>query len=186
VSITREEGIELLNRYIHNERMVAHCVATERVMKALAKRLGKDEDQWGLAGLLHDLDIEMVSGDLKRHGLETERILKETSVDPEVIDAVVMHNEVVRGVRRHSQFQHALAAAETITGLIVATALVHPDKRLAGVKSGSVVKRIKEKGFAASVSRDNIAECELIGIPQDEFAVICLEAMQSISDALGL
>ncbi len=166
--------------------MINHCYASESVMKALALRLGRDEEKWGLAGLLHDLDIEIVKGDLSIHGAEAERILKEHGVDPEIIDAVVMHNELLRGEERQTEFQHALAAAETITGLIVATAMVYPDKKLAGVKSKSVIKRMKEKAFAASVKRENIMECEKIGISLEEFVEISLSSMKEISGRLGL
>jgi uncharacterized protein len=181
-----KEALQLLNTHVRNERMVSHCLASEEVMRALARRLGRDEEAWALAGLLHDLDIEIVEGDLKVHGLEAERILKEQGVDPEIIDAIVMHNEAASARKRQTEFQHALAAAETITGLIVATAMVYPDKKLASVKTKSIVKRMKEKAFAASVNRDNIRECEQIGIPLDEFVGIALSAMQGISDRLGL
>jgi predicted hydrolase (HD superfamily) len=155
-------------------------------MRALARRLGKDEEKWAMAGLLHDLDIEIVGGDLSTHGLEAERILREYGADPDVIDAIVMHNDALRGEKRRTEFQHALAAGETITGLIVATTMVYPDKKLSSVKPKSVVKRMKEKAFAASVSRDNIRECEAIGIPLEEFVEISLSAMREISDRLGL
>ena len=183
---TNEEALQLLNKYVRNERMIGHCLASEAVMRALARRLGRDEKAWATAGLLHDLDIELVEGDLKVHGLEAERILKEEGVDPGIIDAIVMHNEAVSGKKRQTEFQHALAAAETVTGLIVATAMVYPDKKLASVKPKSITKRMKEKAFAASVNRDNIRECEQIGIPLDEFVSVALVAMQGISDRLGL
>ena len=155
-------------------------------MRALARRMGRDEEKWGLAGLLHDLDIEMVQGDLTVHGLETERILSEYDVDPEIIDAVVMHNEALTSIKRQTEFAHALAAGETITGLIIATAMVYPDKKLASVKTKSIVKRMKEKAFAASVNRDNIMECEKIGIPLAEFAELALNAMREVDKQLGL
>jgi uncharacterized protein len=183
---TNEEALRLLNKYVRNERMIGHCLASEAVMRALALKLGRDEEAWALAGLLHDLDIEIVEGDLKVHGLEAERILEEQGVDPEIIDAIVMHNEAVNDRKRQTEFQHALAAAETITGLIVATAMVYPDKKLASVKTKSIVKRMKEKAFAASVNRDNIRECEQIGISLEEFVGIALTAMQGISGRLGL
>jgi uncharacterized protein len=183
---TRKEAVELLHRYITNERMLNHCYATEAVMRALARRLGRDEEKWALAGLLHDLDIELVNADLNVHGLETEKILKEKGVDPEIIDVIVMHNESIRGIKRHTEFQHALAAGETITGLIVATALVYPDKKLTSVKPNSVIKRMKEKAFAASVNRENILECQQIGLSLGEFVEICLNAMREISEKLGL
>jgi uncharacterized protein len=118
--------------------------------------------------------------------MEAERILTEQGVGPGVVDAVVMHNELVSGRERNLELHHALAAGETITGLIVATALVYPDKKLGSVKVKSVVKRMKEKAFAASVSRENILECEKLAIPLDEFVGIALQAMQGISDRLGL
>lgn len=184
--MNREKALELLNQYIKNERMMAHSLASEAVMKALARRFGRDEDAWGTAGLLHDIDIEITNADLKVHGLEAEKILRAEGMDEEIIDAIVMHNEIPHGKKRTTELQHALAAAETITGLIVATTLVYPDKKLAGVKPKSVVKRMKEKAFAASVSRENIMECENIGIPLNEFAELAIDAMKEIAPQLGL
>jgi predicted hydrolase (HD superfamily) len=97
-----------------------------------------------------------------------------------------MHNEVATGKQRNTEFQHALAAGETVTGLVMATALVYPDKKIASVKTKSVVKRMKEKAFAASVKRENILECELIGLPIDQFAAIAIEAMSGIAEEIGL
>ena len=114
MTLTREESLELLNSYVKNERMLNHCYASEAVLRALAKRLGEDEEKWGIAGLLHDLDLELVNGDLNVHGLEGEKILKEKGLDPEIIDAVVMHNEVVSPAKRQTRFKHALSSGETI------------------------------------------------------------------------
>jgi len=186
MTITRNEAIELLNQHIRNEKMLSHCYASEAVMRALARRLGEDEEKWGIAGLLHDLDLEIVNDDLTIHTHETDRILSERGFDPEIIDAIKMHNETAWGMKRNSVFHHALAAGETITGLIIATTLVYPDKKLASVKTKSVTKRMKEKAFAASVNRDTVMECEKLGLPLDEFAEICLWAMKDISDQLGL
>ncbi len=186
MSMTRDEALALLGRYIRNERMINHCLASEAVMRALARRLGRDEEKWGLAGLLHDLDVELCNADLSVHCLETERILKEKGLDAELIDAIKMHNETAAGAKRSTEFQHALAAGETITGLIIATAMVYPDKKVASVKGKSVVKRMKEKAFAASVSRENILECEKIGIPLEEFVGLSLKAMNQIGDQIGL
>jgi uncharacterized protein len=184
--MTRQEALELLGQYVKNERMINHCLASEAVMRALARRLGRDEEAWGLAGLLHDLDVELCNADLAVHGLEAERILKERGLDPGIVDAIKMHNETLTGMKRTSDFQHALAAGETVTGLIIATAMVYPDRKIASVKGKSVVKRMKEKAFAASVSRENILECEQIGIPLAEFVELALGAMNEISDRLGL
>lgn len=184
--MTREQAVELLNKYISNVRMRNHCYASEAVMRALAEKLGRDVDLWGLAGLLHDLDVEVTNADPAIHGSETARILSELGVDPEVVEAIKLHNEKASGIQRSKEFHHALAAGETITGLIVATALVYPDKKLANVKTKSITKRMKEKAFAASVDRSKIMECELIGLTLDDFATLSLQAMQSISDQIGL
>ena len=182
---SRIDAIELLNKHIQSENMKKHCLASESVMKAIARYLGRDETEWGLAGLLHDIDVEITNADPLTHGPYAEKMLKGILSD-EAIDAIVMHNEVATGKERETEFQHALAAGETITGLITATTLVYPDKKLASVKAKSITKRMKQKAFAASVKRENILECEKIGIPINEFAELSLKAMQAISDDLGL
>ncbi len=184
--IDRKEALALLEEHIKNENMIKHCLASEAVMSALAERLGEDKEKWGLAGLLHDIDVEMVEGDLSRHTLEAEEILREKGLDEEIIQAVKLHNEKAHGEKRSERFHHALAAGETITGLIIATTLVYPDKKIASVKAKSIKKRMKEKAFAASVNRETIMECEKLGLDLDEFSRICLTAMQGIAGELGL
>lgn len=184
--MNRNDALQLVRQYIQNENMIKHCLASEAVLAAIAERLGKDRDKWALAGLLHDLDVEITNADLNIHVLKTVEILKDQGVDPEIIEAIRLHNEHAHGDKRTEVFHHALAAGETITGLIIATALVYPDKKLASVKPKSIVKRMKEKAFARSVDRDTIRECEIIGIPLREFAELSLKAMQGISDDLGL
>ncbi|MCK9399024.1 MAG: HDIG domain-containing protein [Bacteroidales bacterium] len=178
--LPREKAIELLHHYIKNERMIFHSLASEAVLRALARRLGRDEEKWGLAGLLHDLDVEITHADPKVHGLETARILTEMGIDSDIAEAIKLHNEQATNLPRTSEFHHALAAGETITGLILATSLVYPDKKISSVKPKSITKRMKEKAFAASVSRENILECELIGIPLEEFAELSISAMVEI------
>ncbi len=184
--MTRDDAESLVKDYIKNERMIAHSLASEAVMRALAERLGEDVEKWGLAGLLHDIDVELVNADLKVHGLEAKRILHDRGLEPDIIEAIVMHNETASGKERTTKFEHALAAGETVTGLITATAMVYPDKKVASVKHKSVVKRMKEKAFAASVNRDNIMECEKIGLALDEFVEIALKAMARVSNKIGL
>jgi predicted hydrolase (HD superfamily) len=183
--ISREEAVRLLEEKIKAENMRKHCYASEAVLRAMAKKLGKSEEEWGLAGLLHDIDVEITNADPYTHGPYAEKILQGKVTD-EMLDAIVMHNEVATGKERSSEFQHALAAGETITGLITATTLVYPDKKIAGVKAKSVTKRMKQKAFAASVKRENILECEKINIPMPEFAELSVSAMKEIADVLGL
>jgi|SRR5690554_5249275 len=177
--IARDEAIELVKKHITSVNMQRHCLASEAVMRALARRLCENEEVWGMTGLLHDLDAELTSNDPASHGLVSAKLL-EGKVTDEMIDAIVMHNEVASGKTRSTKFQHALAAGETITGLITATALVYPDKKITSVKPKSIVKRMKEKAFAASVSRSHILECEQFGIGLNEFAELALHAMQQM------
>ena len=184
--MNRTEAFKVLNSYVKNEKMIFHSLASEAVLRGLARHLGRDEEKWSLAGLLHDLDVEVTNAEATIHGTQTEALLKDYDIDPDILDAIRMHNEWSSGKERSTEFQYALAAGETITGLIFATTYVYPDKKLTSVKPKSVVKRMKEKMFAASVKRENIMECEKIGIPIDQFAAIAIEAMLPIADQIGL
>ena len=183
--ISRENAYKLLNQHIQNQNMIKHCVASEAVLRAIALKLGKDPEEWGMAGLLHDIDVEITNADPYRHGPYAAGML-EGLLTPEAVDAIVMHNEMATGKERTTKFQHALAAGETITGLITATTLVYPDKKIASVKTSSVTKRMNQHAFAASVKRENIMECEKIGIPLPVFAELAVNAMTEIHEVLGL
>ena len=183
--ISRDDALNLLDAYIDNPNMIKHCLATEAVMRKLATELGQNDDLWGLAGLLHDLDVEK-QPDLSFHTSETVEVLKARGVDPQIIDAIRMHNEQDHGEKRQTLFHHALAAGETITGLITATALVYPDKKLASVKPKSVRKRFREKAFAKGADRGIIRECEQLGLEINQFCDLALQAMQEIAGDLGL
>ncbi|MGE0076321.1 MAG: HD domain-containing protein [Bacteroidales bacterium] len=176
--------LDLLNQHIKNPKMVAHSLASEAVLRALAERFGEDMDIWGIAGLLHDLDVEITNGDSARHALVAADMLTDI-LQPDAVDAIKMHNEEATGMPRTTKFQYALAAGETITGLIFATALVYPDKKISSVKVKSITKRMKEKLFAASVNRDTIMECEKLGMTIDEFAQLALNALVPIQEELG-
>ena len=184
--MTRDEALALLRRHMTADALIKHCLASEAIMRHLARRLGEDEESWALAGLLHDIDFEETKDAPARHTLRAEEILREAGVSGDIIDAIKGHNAESLGFQRSTRFQHALACAETITGLIVATALVYPDKKLASVKPESVVKRMKKKDFARNVNRGVILECETLGLSLDAFAALSLEAMQGIAGDLGL
>jgi len=184
--LPRPDALALLKTHIKNDRMLAHSLASEAVLRALALRFGQDVEKWGLAGLLHDIDVEMTNADPYTHALVGAKMLSEMGLDEDIVDAIRMHNEEATGLKRSTLFQHALAAGETITGLITATAMVYPDRKVASVKSKSVTKRMKEKAFAASVRRESIMECEKIDLSLDEFAALSIAAMASIADKIGL
>lgn len=182
----RNKAESLLKKYVKNDKMLYHSYSSEAVMRALAKHLGRDEEKWGLAGLLHDIDSEITNADPLKHGLVAEELLLDEGIDEDIVDAIKMHNEEATGLERTTEFQHALAAGETITGLIYATALVYPDKRIKDVKTKSVTKRMKQNAFAASVSRENIMECEKLGLTLNDFAEIAVNAMKEIAEKIGL
>jgi len=185
-ALSRQEALDLIKKYLPQDHLIKHCLATEAIMRALALKLQSDEALWGLAGLLHDLDYNETKEHMDQHTLHTEKILTDMGVSQEVIDAIKGHNADNLGGKRKTIFEHALTAAECITGLIVATALVYPDKKITSVKPQSIIKRMKQKEFARNVNRDYIRECELIGIPLEEFVALSLAAMCTISDQLGL
>ena len=182
----RQQALDLLHKHMKADNLRKHCLATEAVMHALADRLDESVELWGVVGLLHDLDYEETAERPSEHGLKTAAILTDTDLPPEAITAIKAHNAEALGVERKSRMDYALTCAESITGLVVATALVYPDKRLASVKSKSILKRMKQKDFARRVNRDHIRLCEEIGIPLTEFASLSLRAMQGISEQLGL
>ena len=167
-------------------KLVNHCLAAEAVFGALAEKLGEDPEKWRLTGLLHDLDAES-HNDLDVHTRETARILTEKGVDPEIVEAIRLHNPQAHpGEYRSAPLHYGLAAGETLTGLIVAAALVNPAKQLSAVKPKSVKKRFKEKAFARGADRGIIAECEHLGLSVPEFCELGLAAMQEIAGELGL
>lgn len=184
--INREDALALVRTHVKNDNLISHSLAAEAVLRAMAGRFGADPEQWGLAGLLHDLDSE-IRPDLANHTVETAAILEGKGVDAEIIEAIRLHNLTAwPGQSRTTPFHYALAAGETITGLIIAAALINPEKKLAAVKVKSVKKRYKEKAFARGADRDIIALCELAGIPLADFCELSLAAMQEIAGEIGL
>ena len=184
--ISRDEALVLVRSHIANNNLVNHCLAAEAVLGALAKKLGEDEQKWRLAGLLHDLDAER-QPDLSNHTKETVEILQQKGVDQEIVEAIRLHNlEAYPGEQRQTRLQHGLAAGETVTGLVIAAALVNPAKKLSAVKPKSVKKRFKEKAFARGANREIIAECEKLEISVPDFCELSLLAMQEIAEEIGL
>jgi uncharacterized protein len=174
-----------IEAHVANENLRRHMLATEAIMRALAVRLGEDPDVWGLAGLGHDLDAEETADDFTRHGAVAAETLRGLGLPDAAVHAVVAHNPDT-GVAATERIDVALIAADQLSGLVTAAALVRPDKDLAGVKVKSVRKRYREGAFARGVDRESIARCEQLDIELDEFFALGLEAMQGISPELGL
>jgi len=181
--MTRQQAYELTRPRFSNVNLFKHVLAVEAVMRGLARQLGEPEEKWGLAGLLHDLDYEETAGTPERHTLLTEELLEPYDLDPEIIHAIKCHNDKAP---RESLMDRALYAADPVTGLVVAAALMHPDKKLASLDADFVLRRYKVKGFARGANREQIATCEEMGIDLRRFIEISLEAMQDIHRDLGL
>ena len=180
-----DEALRLIRENVSNQKIILHMIAVSAIMRALAKYLQKDEQLWELVGLLHDIDYEKTRSDPKRHGIEAESLLRE-KVSEEVIHAIKAHNFENTGVNPETDMEKALIAADAVSGLIIATALVMPNKKLKEVRVETLEKKFKQKDFARSVNRDRIKFCEQIGIPLRKFFEISLKALQEISDELGL
>ena len=181
----REQALKLVEEKVSKRNLVKHMLATEVAMKALAKRLGGDAEKWALAGLLHDLDYDQTEHDFPRHGLLSAEILEEHGIDPEIIQAVKSH-PAHECCQPSSEMDWALYTVDSLTGLIVAAALMHPDKKLKSIDTSFVMRRFGEKRFAAGANRKQIKKCVKLGIELEEFIEITLGAMQSISEELGL
>lgn len=187
--MTREEALELLHQNMENQNLRRHCYSVEAVMRALAKKLGGDEEKWGVVGLLHDGDYEKTKEQPEQHTLLMHQWLKDKGeTDEEILNAILSHNYVHTNKNKPAtKMEWSLYCCDELTGLIVATALMMPDKKLATVKVKSVLKKMKDKSFAAAVDREQIKMCEeKLNIPLEEFVKIALEAMQGISGELGL
>jgi putative nucleotidyltransferase with HDIG domain len=181
--ISRQEALDLVNANLTKRNLVKHTLAVEAIMRAMARRCGESEDLWGLAGLLHDLDYERTADDPARHGRLTVEMLEGVDVPAEVKDAILVH----AGHRpRNSTMDKAICCVDPVTGLIVASALMHPSKRVAGLDPDFVGKRFKEKRFAAGANREAIAGVSELGLELHEFFSVSIEAMSDISRELEL
>jgi len=183
--MTREEALDSVKANIENENSIKHMLATEAIMRVLARHLGGDEEEWGLTGLLHDIDMELTEGDMNSHSRLGADLARELGANETMAHAILCHNEA-HGIPRETELDKALFCVDPLTGLITAAALVRPDKKLAGLETKSVIKKFKQKGFAAGANRQQIAQCSEIGIEFDQFIEMGLMAMKGIADDLGL
>lgn len=183
--MTRDEGLKLLKANLKNKNLLKHCYACEVVMKYLAAHFGEDQDKWALAGLLHDIDYDNTKDDLSQHSLLGAKMLEEAGLPEDVVQAVKVHNEA-HGIPRVSLMDKCLYSTDPVTGLIVAGALIKPEKKLNAIDVEFLVKRYHEKAFARGANRETMAACSEFGMTLEEFLGISLEAMQSISKELGL
>ena len=181
----REEALELVRENLNQENLIKHCLAVEVVMKRFAEYFDKDVDKWRLAGLLHDIDYEETANDPEKHSLLGAEKLKEIGLDDDIVYAVKVHN-AEHELPRKSLLDKVLYASDPLTGLVVASALVHPEKDLKAVDTEFVMNRYGESSFAKGADRDVIASCSELDLELEEFIQLGLEGMKSIAGKLGL
>ena len=182
--MTREAAWELLTEHTKSESLRKHALAVEACMRAYARRFGEDEERWGVTGLIHDFDYEKYP-DAPDHPLKGHEILTEKGWPEEIRSAILGHADYT-GVPRESRMSKALFACDELAGFITACSLVRPE-RIRSLEAKSVRKRMKDKAFARSVSREDITRgAEELGVPLDEHVAFCIEAMRAIANELGL
>jgi uncharacterized protein len=192
--IERNKAQELIDKYVTTPWLKLHMRETEVILKGVAKELGKNEDEWGIAGLLHDLDFDYVNKDPQKHVIEFDTILEKegitvgSDITDEMYHAIKSHYEEHPDIKqkRENDFDYALAASENISGFLVACALVQPDKKISSVNVDSVLKKLKKKEFARAVNRQFIYDIEKAGLSLDRFIEIALEEMKKIDKEIGL
>ncbi|MEA4858267.1 MAG: HD domain-containing protein [Solidesulfovibrio sp.] len=183
--IDRQAALALVLAENPNPGLIAHGRQTEAVMRALATELGQDPELWGVTGLLHDLDYPRTAAEPARHGLALRDALPEGALPEEALRAIAAHNDEHTGVAPETAFDYALRAAESVTGIISAAALVRPD-RMVGMAPKSIKKKMKDKAFAANVRRANILECEKAGLALDAFLALAIAAIADVAAETGL
>jgi len=189
--ITREEAIEFLKSMPQEESDWNHYLESEAIMRVLAEKFGEDIEYWGMLGLLHDVDWALTKGDWTGHCVKAVEMLKEKGFDDEFIETVQSHaygyDEIpaLKDKKRTKKVEHALIAAETITGLIYAYALMR-GKKISDMEVKGLKKKFKDKSFAANCDRELIREIELTGLSLDEFFGLSIEAVNKIKGEIGL
>ena len=186
--IERDEALKLVKKYVDTQNSVKHMIATEAVMRKMADYFDEDEDLWGIAGLLHDIDMEEVDYENKpkKHGPRSVEILKKEGIEnKKILDAVLAHNPDA-GKEADSLMEKVIRAVDPLTGLIVAATLISPDKDINKIDTDFVMRRFEEKRFATGANRDIIRTCKNFDMSLEKFIELSLEAMQSVSGELGL
>lgn len=189
--ITREQAWMLVKKYNSDRSDLNHYLESEAVMRELAARLGEDQDYWGMLGLLHDIDWELTKDNVSTHLTKAPKILKDAGFDEEFIEVILSHGYGFEELpelaqkERTDRIHHALAASETITGLVHSYALMR-DSMVSNMHASGLKKKFKDKAFARALDRDVISEAEKLGITLDEFFSIAIAGITKIKNEVGL
>jgi len=185
IATDRQAAWGLLTEFTQSESLRKHALAVEACMRAYARQEGEDEEKWGVVGLIHDFDYQKYPS-LDDHPMRGSEILEQRGWPEEIRRAILSHADHT-GVTRQSRLEHALFACDELAGFITAVALVKPGKSLAEVDARSVRKKMKDKAFARSVSRDDITQgAQELGVELEQHIAFCIEAMKAIAGELGL
>jgi hypothetical protein len=183
--MTREEALKLVQEKIQNQNLIKHCLTVEACMREFAVYFNEDVGKWGLAGLLHDIDYELTKDNPQQHSIIGAEMLEKSGIDKEICDAVKTHNEM-HGIKPESLMAKVLLPVDPLTGLIIASTLVLPSKKIADVTAENILNRFKEKGFAKGANREIISKCSDAGLTLEQFVEIGLRTMKNIAKELGL
>jgi len=182
---SREEALAVLKEHTQNESLLKHAYAVEAAMRFYAAHFGQDPEHWGAAGLLHDFDYELYPS-LDDHPFKGAEILRARGYDPELIETILSHADRT-GVPRTTPMRKSLFAVDELCGFVTAVTLVRPSKKIDEVEPSSVKKKLKDKGFARNVSREDITKgAELVEIPLDTHIQNVINAIRGIAAELGL
>jgi len=182
--LDRERMLDSIYANVQNRNMIKHMLATEAIMRRLARRVGEDEEEWGLTGLIHDIDVELVKDDMSSRSRLGADLAEELGANEAMTHAILCHNEA-HDIPRETKLDKALFCANPLSQLIIAAALAHPDK-LGGLTTEAVMNRLREDGFAPGVNQEQIAQCQEIGLELEEFVGLGIEAMKDIASELDL
>ena len=191
LGITKQQADKLVEDCVTVPNTKLHLLESEAIMQALAKKFGEDEESWGIVGLLHDIDWDLTKNDNANHCVKCREILQQAGASEFLIETIQSHGYGMEEIpslkekQRTTKIQHCLVAAETLTGLIIASTLMQPDKKLSSLTLQSLKKKFKNKGFAAKCNRQLISECEQADVSLDEFLETGLIALRAVSDKLG-
>ena len=187
---TRAEALALMHEYTQSDSLRKHMLAVEAAMRAYATKFGEDPERWGLTGLMHDFDYERYPNaehsPTEGHPAQGVGILRERRWPEDILEAIMGHGTYT-GVARNTRMAKALFAVDELTGLVTATALVRPSRSVNEVDAKSVKKKMKDKGFARGVNRDDVLlGAQELGVELDEHIQFVVDAMRGVADSLGL
>ncbi len=182
---TREKALEMVKEEVETENLRKHMKAVAKIMEKLAGKLDEDPEKWYRVGLLHDIDYDHTKKEPEKHALKSAEMLEE-KLPKDELKAIKSHNHQHTDIDPESKIDKALIASDAVSGLIIATALVMPNKKIEEARKESVLKKFDDSSFAKNIDRERIMRCEEIGLEKEEFIELSLKSLKEIDQELGL